>query len=288
MGHELQDEAGQLAERCRELAKEFERLRKAIEPLREHSGWAERAVREKGLESLREAGELQVPDFGEFGERLRKEMDGWLGRFRQAFLDKLFKSCKERELELRPLAEQPPTFAVQGLGLLLDFDKGHAELSYARERLEKAGLQSQELLDRIEELRAQLDAAWPGAEGFFAQLLAAYRARVGREGKSFGERVELVDVLPELSLELNPDVARKAVHSATGKAPSVPLLTRAEFAWLLDRLAREGGLAQQGLRLELGTATGGSTKDKKRVLFLEAGMGGGQYYLSLRFVEEAK
>ncbi|PIE25238.1 MAG: hypothetical protein CSA62_01455 [Planctomycetota bacterium] len=285
MAHELQDEAVRLAERCRDLARDFERVRKAVQQLGDHAGWAERGTREKGLEVLQSAAGIELPDFADFEKRLRTEIGTWLGRFRQAFLDKLFKSCKERGLSVTALAEQPPTFSLAGLGLVLDFDKGVAEISYGRERIDRMPLKTSELLERCQALHAQLEATWPGAEPFFTQLLGAYRARVGREGKAFGDRVELVDVLPELSLSFAPDAARKASPTAGGKAPTLTLLTRAEFAWLLDRLAREGALAQQGLRLELGTATGGSTKDKKRVLFLEAGMGGGQYYLSLRFVE---
>ncbi|MFO8089682.1 MAG: hypothetical protein R6U13_07600, partial [Desulfatiglandaceae bacterium] len=45
----------------------------------------------------------------------------------------------------------------------------------------------------------------------------------------------------------------------------------------------EAVLSRKGRRLNLGTATGVSTQDKKGVLFVEDSPGQGQYYLSIWF-----
>ena len=55
------------------------------------------------------------------------------------------------------------------------------------------------------------------------------------------------------------------------------------LAYQLRRLRREGTLARDGLRVELGVATGGSARDKRNVVYVPAG-GEGQYQLSLRVV----
>ncbi len=283
MAAELQKEAGDLAEQTRELAKQLERMRKALLSLSEQGGWTERSPRERSLRVLEELAGLSLPAYEGYLQRVRDELRSFLPRFRQAFLDRMAERLREEELPFAPLGDQPPTFEIGGLTLVLDFDREHADLCYARETLDRRVLKTQEILDARAEALAALEELWPGREEFFEALASSYRSLLAREGMSAGERVSIVDLIPELSVEFERMAVAASPRAATG--PGIRRLTRAEFAYCLDRLAREGSLHVGDRRIELGTATGGSTKDKKRVLFLEAGMGGGQYYLSLRMTQ---
>jgi hypothetical protein len=112
-------------------------------------------------------------------------------------------------------------------------------------------------------------------------LLGAYRSLLARAGREFGERVDVVDLLPEVALAVQGEKFRG--DPRRGSFADYP---RAQFAWDLAALVRSGLLAAGGLRLEIGPATMGTTAHKRRVLWLEAGPGGGQYCLSLRFVPD--
>ena len=119
------------------------------------------------------------------------------------------------------------------------------------------------------------------AERFIGQIFEAYAVRLHRTGQPLGTRLDLVDVLPELAFVLqgerfwtNPQ--RENFHP----------YSRVQFAYDLGRLRRAGRLSHKGLRMSLGSATGGSTKQKDRVLYLEDDRGSGQYYLSIRFAKD--
>ncbi|MCK6504647.1 hypothetical protein L6R53_14785 [Myxococcota bacterium] len=88
-------------------------------------------------------------------------------------------------------------------------------------------------------------------------------------------------MLPQLALELQDDRFRREPSAAHFRPYS-----RARLCWDLWRLRRDRCLAVDGWRLSLGPATGSSTRDKKRVFWLEDDQGRGQYYLTLRFVRE--
>jgi len=110
-------------------------------------------------------------------------------------------------------------------------------------------------------------------------LLGAYRAHLARAGLKPGDRVAAVDLLPLVALAVQPDA-----FLADPRRKAFAEYGRARFAWDLAALVRAGLLSAGGLRLEIGPATMGATADKRRVLWLEVGSSGGQYYGSLRFV----
>jgi hypothetical protein len=87
--------------------------------------------------------------------------------------------------------------------------------------------------------------------------------------------VDLVDTLAPLAWLLDPSSGRKTTP-----------YPRHMLAYQLYRLQREAHLQHEGLRLELGTATGGSTRHKAKVLFVPSSHTEGFYYLSLRFVSK--
>lgn len=272
---EIHEQARKLADESAALAKDLDRTKKVLEAVAGNDVVTDPALRKRCVKQLTELEGRSLPAFGEFKTSFEAWAKQSLLAFRQSFLDEFLARCQEEGIEARRIGDQPPVYDIGGLTLTIDFDKQQGTLSYAREVLAKPALVGEEILAERVRLIEELGNAWPGAEVFHAACLAAYRARSARKGVRLGERIDLVDLLTELGLE----------YVERGIWSQLRPLTRPELAFCLDQLARAGSLEVGGLRLELGSATGGTTKDKKRVLFLEAGMGGGQYYLSLRFVQ---
>ncbi|MEZ5990413.1 MAG: hypothetical protein R3F30_15125 [Planctomycetota bacterium] len=277
MTQDFRDRARELATVCQARAKELDRLGRALAAVADEAGFRDPARRRKLAKELRDARLLAevTTDLGELGPALAEAERAWRQELHMGFVDRLLEAAAARGLEPRRLGDRPPVWGLGGLAVELDLDKEQALVSYAREEVARCALDPAAILDAVDEARAGLEAWWPGPERFFDALAAAWGARLGREGRPAGERVALVDLCDELAVEL----ARRGL----GPGKDLQPFPRVALAACLDRLAREGALQQGRLRLELGTATGGTTKDKRNVLFLEAGMGGGQYYLSLRF-----
>ncbi|MCB9883063.1 MAG: hypothetical protein H6832_17050 [Planctomycetes bacterium] len=268
MTEALQRRAHELATALRDYAKELDKRRKALEALSDPAVWNERGTRERAYKAL--ASDTMPPALEAFVDELGQGIRDFVHERRQTFVDRFFDVAKERSLTLTEMGQQPPVFDAGGVQVEIDFDKEEAHLSYGREPLCKTALEPVHILDARKQETERLEASWPGADVMFDAFASAYRARLGRENKPAGERVFLVDLLPELQLEASLRGLRGVIED------------KAALAYCLDRLAREGALEREGQRIELGTATGGSTKDKKRVVFLRHGLGGGQYYLTAR------
>ena len=268
---ELRERAKAFAFEAHKYTKEVDKVRKALEALATEAAWADGAQRKRCIKAIVGASELRAPVLDAFGEALQQGSEQFASELRRTFLDALVAEVERRKLAWQSVGQQPPVLDLAGISVTLDWDKECAALAYGREPLAKVSLVVGEVLSAREEQIDRLRSVWPGPDVFFAALDSAYRARAGREAKRPGERVHLVDLIPELLVE----------YELRGLRSPKTIFGRAELAYCLDRLAREGGLEQGQRRLELGTATGGSTKDKRQVLFLQAGMGGGQYYLSV-------
>lgn len=176
------------------------------------------------------------------------------------------------------LAEQPPTLFIAPFTCELDLDRGEARLLFAREIVTTAELEVDAIYKTRAEAMARIqDEAIPASE-FFSLLHTAYRTVLMARGKAHGERVDLVDLLAPIALLRNDvDAWRKLELSRVAAFP------RYLMSYQLRRLRKERALEKNGLRLELGTATGGSTRNKTNVLFLPTRGDEGQYYLSLCF-----
>lgn len=268
MTEALQRRAHELALSLREHVKELEKQRKALELLADPKAWTDRASRERAAKAV--AMTVEAPALAAFAAELTQGLRAWASEQRRVFVDRFLALVAERGGTAEPVGQQPPVFDLAGIQIEVDYDKEEARLSYGREDLGSCALDPETILRARDEHALRLERAWPGAAVFFDAFASAYRARLGRENKPPQERVALTDLLPELGLE------------GELRRLEAPISDKASFAYCLDRLAREGGLEKDGYRIELGTATGGSTKDKKRVLFLRHGLGGGQYYLTAR------
>ena len=179
----------------------------------------------------------------------------------------------------RRLGETPPEFRLAPFSVVLDVERMEATLRYAREDLGQVPARAPAILAAADKAQKQLDKRQLAPEEVFDLLLVAYRAVLGTRGRPLGERVDLADVLPlaaflRQSTRFRGDPVRERFAS----------YSKAAFLYDLGRIQGARLLERGGFRLDLGTATGDSVRQKKRVFYLERPGGDGQYYLSLRFV----
>lgn len=198
---------------------------------------------------------------------------------RLRFVRDLEEAAGDEELVLEKVSEAPLVMYADPLTFEVDFSTGEARLLYGREPIEELPLEPQALVEAraaaVEDLKAE---AVEPAE-FFDMLRAAYRMVAAADGAEPGDRVDLVDVLVPLSmLRVERTQWRRDGAGALDDYP------RYRLAYQLARLRGAGLLERDGVRLDLGAATGGSTRDKRDVLYVPTGATSGQYYGSLRFV----
>ncbi|MCB9785258.1 MAG: hypothetical protein H6744_01070 [Deltaproteobacteria bacterium] len=209
---------------------------------------------------------------------LRRRMEAMRAERRSGVLGPLQRLAAADGLPVRMLSDSPPVLLLSPLGCELDFERGSARLTYARETVLEARLDASDILAKREEAMALIRGAAEPPERFFQAALSAYRLVLAARGLEAGDRVDLVDLLAPLALlATDSQLWRK---TPLAKVPDYP---RYLLAYQLQRLRREGALEQGGRRIDLGTATGGTTRDKRNVLFVPTAADDGQYYLSIRF-----
>lgn len=209
---------------------------------------------------------------------LRRRMEAMRAERRSGVLGPLQRLAAADGVPVRMLSDSPPALLLSPLGCELDFERGSARLTYARETVLEARLDASDILAKREEAMALIRGAAEPPERFFQAALSAYRLVLAARGLEAGDRVDLVDLLAPLALlATDSQLWRK---TPLAKVPDYP---RYLLAYQLQRLRREGALEQGGRRIDLGTATGGTTRDKRNVLFVPTAADDGQYYLSIRF-----
>ncbi len=156
----------------------------------------------------------------------------------------------------------------------LDLDRGEAEILYARESLETLRAEPRAVVDAVRRHLSALRRDDP-PESVFRELVQAYRVLCAQLLQPLGERVNLVDLVAPLFY-----VRQSETFWKKQDAKALRPVSRAQLAWDLDHLQQARCLELDGLRVVLGTATGGSTAKKSNVLFLESAAAGGQYFLT--------
>ena len=218
---------------------------------------------EAGLADL--LGRLQVW-VDEAGERLRRR----LGRELRA-------ACASAGLEFRVVSrESPLELRIPPFAVVLDFEKGQAVLKFARLEVMRTAAEAEAILAAHTRARRELDTGFD-PEQFFARCHRAWRAARAAKGEG-GERIEILDCLPYLAVEMQGPRFRVEPTSENFKG-----YDRVRFAWDVLRLRRARMLTQGGLRMNLGVATGSTASQKKRVLYFEDEDGNGEYKLTLFF-----
>ncbi len=225
-----------------------------------------------GLEEQRAA---LVDALGQHLGALRRKARG-------ALLRDLDARARAQGIAPQVLTDKPLEVLLSPLTVELDLAAGEARIRYARETVVTCRPEPAAILRAWADAKARIKAEAVEPARFFDLLRQAYEIVRRARGLGPGERVDLVDLTGPLALlRVGPDAWRK---TPLGKVADFP---RYLLAYQLVHLRRAGLLSRHGVRVDLGTATGGSTRDKRGVLFLPSSATEGQYHLSIRFVPAA-
>ena len=178
--------------------------------------------------------------------------------------------------QIKMVSDSPLVLYVHPLTLEVNFEQCKTTWSYAREPMAQSSLDPSDIWNVYGELLDQFRAARIDSKSFWQALKAAYDIVLLKDGKPAGERIDIVDVLvPMAWIWPHAVQLKKATH-----------FPRYLLAYQIQKLRQDGLIAHNGYRLDLGTATGGSTKNKANVLFIPMGPTEGQYYLTMCFRRE--
>lgn len=188
-------------------------------------------------------------------------------------------ACDAAGLAMRVVSrEQPVEVRIPPFAVVIDFDRARAELRFAKHPVGSCPADPEAIVAAIGKQKAALDGRFDAGD-FFDRCLAAWKA--ARVVSGSAERVEILDFLPYLAV----GVQRPKFKAEPTKA-NYASYTKAQFAYDVLRLRRQGGLTRNGHRMNLGVATGSSASQKKRVVYLEDEDGNGEYKLTVFFTKE--
>jgi len=191
------------------------------------------------------------------------------------FKETLVPLAKERGLAIKMLDPDPLELFLAPFTLRVDIAKDLVSFSLARLKLGKCGASADAVLATHDRLLSKLDGRNWDPDRFHRGLVRAWK-RLG------GDHAPIRDVLPEIAMAVQSDAWR-----LNPIAKNFREYSKAQFAWDLFRLRQKGKTCVDGWRLHFGPATGGSTRDKRNLLFVEDGQGGGRWTLTLKFLLEA-
>lgn len=173
----------------------------------------------------------------------------------------------------RMLCDSPLAFYLHPLTLDVDLDHYKATLCYAREPLVTTTLAPEEIMSAHAGLVDFFRQIRIDSQGFLKVCHLAYEMVLLKNGLPKGSRIDIIELLDPLSW-LWPQRAKFK------KGSGMPKFL---LAYQLQKVRQDNLLSHNGMRIDLGTATGGSTKNKANVLYIPAGVTEGQYYLSICF-----
>jgi hypothetical protein len=183
--------------------------------------------------------------------------------------------CANQDRALEVISRDPLELRIAPFHLGINVEKDTVHLLFARNKITKTSAKATEIMAAWQAAFSQLEGPNWTAESFLEKLYAAWKRC------SPNAACELIDVLPELTLLYQSKSFRQ---NPTTK--NFTPYSRVQFSYDLWRLRRDKCFSANGKRLTLGTATGASAQDKKRVIWVEDGRGSGQYFLTIRFNEE--
>ncbi|OIP44822.1 MAG: hypothetical protein AUK47_00315 [Deltaproteobacteria bacterium CG2_30_63_29] len=200
---------------------------------------------------------------------------------RNRVINELHSLFNESDVRLEVLSETPPTLSIPPFTVELDVPQGLARILYARSVVTEVALAAEAIFEARTQAMGWIRERAVESSAFFDKLRVAYQMLLVEFGGQVGDRIDLVDLFAPLTLlQVERSNWRKMNFSKLADFP------RYLLSYQLSRLRRDGLLEKSGWRLELGTATGGSTKNKANVLYVPHSTNDGQYYLSLRFTEK--
>ncbi len=174
--------------------------------------------------------------------------------------------------QLKILSDTPLVIYMHPLTLEVNFEQSKCQFTYAHEPLATTSLEPSEI---ISVHAAQLDyfrSIRIDSSRFWEICRLAYDMVLLKNGQPAQTHVNIVELLPALSW-IWPNQGNKKLSP----------FPRFLLAYQLQKLRADKMLQNHNFRLDLGTATGGSTKNKANVLYVPLGGTDGQYYLSICF-----
>ncbi|MBL8897952.1 MAG: hypothetical protein JNM84_10015 [Planctomycetes bacterium] len=208
----------------------------------------------------------------------RREIELRRQHLRERLSTELIGECQSRGISLRVVSrEEPVEVRIAPLSVVIDREKGRAELRFAKEPLAVCAADAKAILEAREEALAELQKGFDPAV-FFTACQRAWRAAKSLGGPDAAERVELLQFLPQLALQMQSDSFRGRPSTKNYRE-----YTRARFAFDVLQLQRAGKLVQGGQRLNFGVATGTSASNRNRSVWLENEQGEGEFKLTVYF-----
>ncbi len=216
-------------------------------------------------------------DFAELIETAAADQQDRLKARKIEFGRMLKESAESRDLTCTMITADPMEFSIPPFTVAVDLDQNLAHINYARLPLEELQARPDQITAALQKNLKVLEGGW-SSEQFFDALYHAYQIELFEKKERQGERIVLTDLLARMAISFQSDRFRSDPVAGHYRA-----YARARLAYDLSKLRRNGLVQRNGWRLNLGTATGSSTRDKKGVLYIEESPGQGQYYLSIRF-----
>ena len=211
-------------------------------------------------------------------KEIRNELDERKRRMQERLAKDLAAACKAHGLELRVLSRDDPVeVRIPPFAIQINRTKGQAELRFARQPIATCEADATAILKAHGQALTAMRKGFR-AESFFDACIKAWRAACGAGSSGSGERVEILDFLPHLALQLQPSAFRVEPSERNYRGYS-----RARFAFDVLSLRSAGMLRRDGWRMNLGVATGTTATKKNRTLFFEDENGEGEFKLTVFF-----
>jgi hypothetical protein len=216
-------------------------------------------------------------DFAELLEATAADQFQRVNERKVKFGRMLIESAESEGLTCKMIATEPMEFSLPPFTVAVNLDQNLAYINYARLALDELPAKPDQITAALQKNLEILETGW-SSEKFFDALYDAYRMQLFEKKDHRDERVVLTDLLARVALSFQSDKFRSDPLAGNYRDYG-----RVRMAYDLSRLRRNGLLQRNGRRLNLGTATGSSTRNKKGVLYIEESPGRGQYYLSIWF-----
>ena len=184
------------------------------------------------------------------------------------------KAKLEHPEHMKLISDSPCVIYIHPLTLEVQFEAAKATWTYAHETLATTSLDPDEIMKSHTQLLDTFRATRIDSAQFFACCKMAYEMALIKNGLRREERVNIVELLTPLAW-LWPEAQQ-------GKK-GMTALPRYILAYQLQKLRADHLLQNQNVRIDLGAATGGTTRNKNNVLYIPQGTTEGQYYLTICF-----
>lgn len=212
-------------------------------------------------------------------QRVTEDLRERRKRMHENLAKDLVAACGLKNLDLRVIRrEEPVEVRIPPLGVTIDRAKGRASLHFARQPLVECVADAQAIVQAHQEAMSILGGRFDGPE-FFVLCRKAWAAACGAGHGGTGDRVEILDFMPYLALQMQTKAFK--INPSKGNFRGY---SRAQFAFDVMQLQKRSKFTQDGWRFNLGVATGTTASKKDRTIFFEDQDGNGEFKLTVFFV----